>query len=413
MRLTKLVIDKLGVFDHAEFEFPEGTDPNKADTYVFVGPNGSGKTTALLALAQFFSRYQTGVHGRMNSESVVALSSELAVAQFELESASPRVGGTFSSVGGFRFFGDRTADFFALQHRRAPITFGAFGYAGGRSLSDFRLTAIQETQFDEHGLFASQTQQFVQWAANTFAKIAFARQRGDLALAEQREATIRRVSEVVRSITQSPFELVLHDEPLAVRCKLDGGVEVELDVLPDGLKSILTWVGDLLMRIDRTQWPPDGIAPLERNHVVFLDEVEVHLHPKWQRKVLPALQTLLPKAQLFVTTHSPFVVASATDAFIYKLDQGRVTGPTPTSDGQSVLTILRDVLGVTEEFSDAVEAELTAFEQQCDLALKGDSSARAKAGEMAAALSGKGPELAAIAQRQLKLLDRQLASPVP
>ncbi|MBK7937436.1 MAG: ATP-binding protein [Lewinellaceae bacterium] len=43
----------------------------------------------------------------------------------------------------------------------------------------------------------------------------------------------------------------------------------------------------------------------ERNFILFLDEIEVHLHPAWQRKILPAVQKLFPNAQIFISTHSP------------------------------------------------------------------------------------------------------------
>ena len=54
---------------------------------------------------------------------------------------------------------------------------------------------------------------------------------------------------------------------------------------------------------------------------LFLDEIDIHLHPALQRKILPALQTLFPNAEIFCTTHSPFVVNSVSDAWVYKLNQ--------------------------------------------------------------------------------------------
>jgi energy-coupling factor transporter ATP-binding protein EcfA2 len=73
MRLKRLTVKNVGVFDDASFEFPAGSDPTKADTYLFVGPNGSGKTTALLALAQFFTRDSVGLASRLRAEGRVSL----------------------------------------------------------------------------------------------------------------------------------------------------------------------------------------------------------------------------------------------------------------------------------------------------------------------------------------------------
>lgn len=416
MRLKRLTLKNVGVFDDASFEFPAGSDPTKADTYLFVGPNGSGKTTALLALAQFFSEYPTGINLRTKPESEIRLERDdkaWGLLQSQSSASSP---GRFTHLGGL--FLEVSTDGRFLDWMAAPagvLPRRAYGYSGARSIEGSNIAGIVEMSDDPRQgtvAFQSSSAPFVQWVANTFAKVAFAQQRGEPELARVRLAALESVTTFIRGVTSHSFELVLRDEPLAVRCRLEGK-ELSLNVLPDGLRSILSWLGDLLMRIDRTTWPADGIAPLDRKHLLFLDEVEVHLHPKWQRRVLPALQSLLPNAQIFATTHSPFVLASATDAFIYKLDAGRVTGPLSTEkdgiDGQSVQTILREILEVDGEFSDAVEAELRALEEDCRKAITGDDSARERARQRASQLSLKGPELTAIAQRQLKLMERQLA----
>jgi hypothetical protein len=50
-----------------------------------------------------------------------------------------------------------------------------------------------------------------------------------------------------------------------------------------------------------------------------LDEVDIHLHPEWQWKVLPFVQRLFPNSQIFASTHSPFVVSSSNGAWIHPL----------------------------------------------------------------------------------------------
>jgi predicted ATP-binding protein involved in virulence len=77
-------------------------------------------------------------------------------------------------------------------------------------------------------------------------------------------------------------------------------------------------VADLSLRLETIPWVNTGdvfLQPL----ILLLDEVDIHLHPKWQRLILPAVQKLLPNAQIFASTHSPFVVGSVKDAWIYRL----------------------------------------------------------------------------------------------
>jgi predicted ATP-binding protein involved in virulence len=79
----------------------------------------------------------------------------------------------------------------------------------------------------------------------------------------------------------------------------DGAV-VPLSALSDGERAILLIFGEIALR-----------AP--RNGVVLIDEVEQHLHPRWQRAVLDGLPALVPSAQIFITTQSPYVAACAPD----------------------------------------------------------------------------------------------------
>lgn len=62
-------------------------------------------------------------------------------------------------------------------------------------------------------------------------------------------------------------------------------------------RSILSWLGDLLMRLDAIPWEDSTLLPTEQNIFLFLDEIEVHLHPTWQYKILNMLKKLLPNAQ--------------------------------------------------------------------------------------------------------------------
>lgn len=75
------------------------------------------------------------------------------------------------------------------------------------------------------------------------------------------------------------------------------GISLEFDVLPDGLRSILSWLGDLLMRLDAIPWENKSIPITEQKIFLFLDEIEVHLHPTWQYKILGIINNLyqMPK----------------------------------------------------------------------------------------------------------------------
>ena len=81
-----------------------------------------------------------------------------------------------------------------------------------------------------------------------------------------------------------------------------------------GYRTLIAWMVDLASRLyDRY---PDSTNPLAEPAVVLVDEIDLHLHPKWQRQLIGYLTERFPNTQFIVTAHSPLVVQSATDANI-------------------------------------------------------------------------------------------------
>jgi len=86
------------------------------------------------------------------------------------------------------------------------------------------------------------------------------------------------------------------------------GLRVPFPALSDGYQAFLGWVGDLLYHVCETC--PSGHKLAENHGIVMVDEIDLHLHPKWQMTILPTLSRVLPNIQFIVTSHSPLVVGS-------------------------------------------------------------------------------------------------------
>jgi hypothetical protein len=86
------------------------------------------------------------------------------------------------------------------------------------------------------------------------------------------------------------------------------GAEVPFPSLSDGYRAFLGWLGDLLFHVCETC--PSGKKLKENKGIVMVDEIDLHLHPKWQMTVLHALAKELPNIQFIVTSHSPLIVGS-------------------------------------------------------------------------------------------------------
>lgn len=86
------------------------------------------------------------------------------------------------------------------------------------------------------------------------------------------------------------------------------GLRVPFPALSDGYRAFLGWVGDLLYHVCNT-CPPDRDL-VENKGIVMVDEIDLHLHPKWQMTILHTLGRALPNIQFIVTSHSPLIVGS-------------------------------------------------------------------------------------------------------
>jgi predicted ATP-binding protein involved in virulence len=131
----------------------------------------------------------------------------------------------------------------------------------------------------------------------------------------------------------------------------NGDQRVLVNQLGSGYQSLITWVVDLAKRMfDRY---PKSDNPLAEPAIVLVDEIDLHLHPEWQRKIVAFLRGKFPKTQFIVTAHSPLVVQSADDINVVVLqkdeetDEVEIDQPKITNfQGWSIEEILSDLMGM-------------------------------------------------------------------
>jgi predicted ATPase len=87
------------------------------------------------------------------------------------------------------------------------------------------------------------------------------------------------------------------------------GVSTPIITLSDGYRSILALAGDFVWRLIEAF--PKSKDPLKEEGILLIDELDIHLHPIWQRKIAHQLQTIFPNFQFIVATHSPLIAAGA------------------------------------------------------------------------------------------------------
>lgn len=111
--------------------------------------------------------------------------------------------------------------------------------------------------------------------------------------------------------------------------------------LSQGEKSLMALVGDIARRL--AMMNPMLENPLNGEGIVLIDEVDMHLHPTWQRTIIQRLTTTFPHCQFVLTTHSPLVISDCKDVLVYSLDDGELT-QLPSLYGQDANTVLLNVM---------------------------------------------------------------------
>ena len=147
----------------------------------------------------------------------------------------------------------------------------------------------------------------------------------------------------------------------------DGKSEIlPLYCLSDGAKSMLAIASDIAYRMAVLNPHLLGKVTEETDGVVLIDEIDMHLHPSWQRKVIDSLHKTFPKVQFILTTHSPTVLTDVPKENIRILDNGKIYTPDVNTRGRDVNSILREIM-LTEIRPSDITEKLNAFSKAIEV----------------------------------------------
>ncbi|MDQ9020155.1 AAA family ATPase [Acinetobacter sichuanensis] len=138
------------------------------------------------------------------------------------------------------------------------------------------------------------------------------------------------------------------------------GEKLIVNQLSQGEKSLMALVGDIARRL--AMMNPKLDNPLHGKGIILIDEIDMHLHPQWQRSIIQRLQTTFPNCQFILTTHSPLVISDTQNILVYDLD-GQEVNALPSLYGQDANTVLLQYMDtsyrnpkVAEQISQAMDA---------------------------------------------------------
>lgn len=170
---------------------------------------------------------------------------------------------------------------------------------------------------------------------------------------EQLQAVRRALYKILPEIGNPHIERA--PQRFIVEKKLEGSLEMlEVSQLSDGEKVLFVLGADIARRLACAN--PGTADPLSSPGLILIDEVELHLHPRWQRRVVESLRTAFPNCQFILATHSPQVASAAPPSSVVVLARGQVVTRANAygRDTNSILETIFDTPERPQPFKDRI-----------------------------------------------------------
>jgi predicted ATP-binding protein involved in virulence len=162
---------------------------------------------------------------------------------------------------------------------------------------------------------------------------------------EYRDRQLEAVRDAIANLLDGFSNLRVRRSPLRMTVDKQGD-ELIINQLSDGEKCLLALAGDLARRLAIAN--PSLDNPLHGYGVVLIDEIELHLHPKWQRAIIPNLVKTFPNCQFIITTHSPQVISDLKWVHLLRSTSEGIAINRVPSFGKDSNRILETLMGTPE-----------------------------------------------------------------
>jgi len=406
MQIQRVILNNIGLFENLEIPLAP-TEQNPSNITVFVGNNGSGKTSVLKALATSLSWFTTRLRTEKGSGNPIpedAILNTANAASIEIKICDSSGTSENSNQGEIDHYFTwtlaksrkgrkaqytsnlndctRLANHYrdALTHEdKTSLPLIAF-YPVERVVLDIPLkirtkhTFLQLDGYDNSLSQGVDFRRFFEWFRERedtenesgipedllkqlmplFAANQEAWQRLNELNASAKDRQLMAVRTAIRRFMPHMDNLRVRRKPRLYMAIDKNGETLNVAQLSQGEKSLMALVGDIARRLAMLN--PVLENPLAGDGVVLIDEVDLHLHPSWQRSLCDRLTETFPNCQFVLTTHSPLVISDCKNVLVYTLTNGELR-QLPSQYGQNANTVLLDVMN-TSIRNEKIDAEL-------------------------------------------------------
>lgn len=295
---------------------------------MITGKNGSGKTSLLIALQKYLQSINDEKFSSLNQyEKWYAqdkLKAERATTEKEKYEAEKKYKQDAEWLkkykDGIEVMFSSSDDLEALYAKGDFIT--AY-FPANRKTEIVRARGVEDIKLkDSYSITEDPGRLLHKYMVHLKTQQAYARNAGDIDEADRIQKWFDRFENALRVLMDNETISLVYDyKEYDFKIHEEGKEPFGFDVLSDGYSSVIHIMSDLILRMDKNWLLGEGISKYDTEGIVLIDELETHLHIELQKKILPFLTEFFPRIQFIVTTHSPYILNSISNAKAYDLER--------------------------------------------------------------------------------------------
>lgn len=385
-------------------------DSNIRQHLLLTGKNGSGKTSLLLEiekflraindekLSQVFDQYPTWINEAKKKVLSASSDSEKYAADKDLKQC---LGFLKKYSDGVQINLNQYEGLEMMYHNGKFIT--AY-FPSERKAQFMRPNGVENITLENtYGIDESAGDILLKYMVHLKTQQAYARNEGDQTTADKIQQWFDRFDLALQILLDEESIHIEYDyKKYDFKIRQNGREPFSFNELSDGYSSVIYIVSDLILRMDKNWLLEDKISEYDYQGIVLIDELETHLHIELQKKIFPFLTKFFPRIQFIVTTHSPYILNSISNAKAYDLErQVELDNLSGFSSDD-----LAEGYFEADAYSDELKNSLNRYEELC---LRNDltEDERAERAEIRIKFKNISTELSGVAKERFEDIERR------